>query len=41
MRAPDHEHLRPVLEAEIERLIEMLDQINEDPDLESTGDEEP
>lgn len=32
---------RPILEAEIERLIDMLDQIDEDPDLESTGDEEP
>ena len=41
MRALDREHIRPVLESEIERLIDMLDTLDADPDLESTGDEEP
>ena len=41
MSALDLEHIRPVLESEIERLIDMLDTLDEDPDLESTGDEEP
>ena len=41
MRALDREHIRPVLEFEIERLIDMLDSLDDDPDLESTGDEEP
>ena len=41
MRAPDREHIRPVLESEIERLIDMLDRLDDDPDLESTGDDEP
>ncbi|MBZ0262985.1 MAG: hypothetical protein K8F90_20555 [Hyphomicrobiales bacterium] len=32
---------RPVVEAEIERLINLLDTLDPDPDLESTGDQEP
>ena len=32
---------RPIVEAEIERLIDLLDTLDPDPDLESTGDEEP
>ena len=32
---------RPIIEAEIERLIDLLDALDPDPDLESTGDEEP
>lgn len=41
MRGLDAEHIRPVLESEIERLIDLLDTLDEDPDLERTGDEEP
>src|SRR5436190_16271592 len=32
---------RPIVEAEIERLIDLLDTLDPDPDLESTADEEP
>jgi hypothetical protein len=32
---------RPFVEAEIERLIDLLDTLDPDPDLESTADEEP
>jgi hypothetical protein len=32
---------RPFVEAEIERLIDLLDALDPDPDLESTADEEP
>jgi hypothetical protein len=33
--------VRPLIEQEIERLLEVLDRLNEDPDLEPAGDEEP
>ena len=32
---------RQIVEAEIELLIALLDKLDPDPDLESTGDEEP
>jgi hypothetical protein len=41
MTAPELEQTRPAVEAEIERLMEILDTLDPDPDLETTGDEEP
>ena len=41
MTALELERVRPLLEAEVQRLIDLLDQIDEDPDFENTGDEEP
>src|SRR5689334_20981911 len=38
---PNMESSRPAIEAEIERLIDLLDTLDRDPDLESTADEEP
>ena len=41
MTGPDIEQSRPFVESEIERLMEILDTLDPDPDLEATGDEEP
>jgi hypothetical protein len=41
MTGPDVEQSRPFVNAEIERLMEVLDTLDPDPDLEATGDEEP
>ena len=48
MRHPNFEDARPLIEAEIERLIDVLDLLEPNPDLEenadwepNTGDEEP
>ena len=38
---PNAELRRPVVEAEIERLIEILDTLDPEPDLEDTADDEP
>lgn len=35
------ERVRPLLEAEVQRLIDLLDQIDEDPDFEPNSDGEP
>ena len=40
MRVLDREHIRPVLESEIERLINALDLLDGDTDLEDTFDQE-
>ena len=40
MRALDAEHIRPVLESEIERLINALDLLDGDTDFEDTFDRE-
>lgn len=36
-----HEDMKSLLTETIDRLIQFLDQIDDDPDLESTGDDEP
>jgi hypothetical protein len=38
---PEREKSRPLIESEIERLIEILDTLDPEPDLEDTADEEP
>ena len=38
---PNAEISRPFVEAEIERLMEILNSLDLDPDLEDTGDDEP
>lgn len=41
MITPDMEAVRPFVEAEIERLIEILDTLEPDPDFEEVDDDEP
>ncbi len=41
MITPDMETVRPFVEAEIERLIEILDTLEPDPDFEEGDDDEP
>ena len=38
---PEREQARPFIESEIERLIEIPDTLDPEPDLEDTADEEP